>query len=316
MAEGIMAKLTAAEVRGLREPGKYSDGDGLLLHVISTTRRGWFFRYQRNGKERMMALGGADHITLAEARDRRDDARKLLTQGVDPLEHRRQRKVEAVPKTTFAEAAEQYIAAHEAGWRSAIHRAQWKSTLATYAYPIIGQLAVSEVDTDHVLEVLDPIWRGKPETASRIRGRIEQILSYAAVRGWRDRAALNPALWRGHLQLMLPARSKVQKVEHHAALDWREAPAFMRELHERDSFGARGLQFAILTATRSGEVRGARWDEMDVDDATWTIPAERMKGRRMHRVPLSKSALAVLREVGSSGMAATSCSSASNMAYR
>ena len=179
------------------------------------------------------------------------------------------------------------------GWRNPKHRQQWRNTLSTYAEPVIGNLPVGAVTTEQVLEVLNPIWRTRPETATRVRGRIEQVLSYSIARGWRD--GPNPAVWRGHLQLMLPAKGKVRAVEHHAALDWREAPAFMVELRARASFGARALEFLILTAVRSGEVRGATWDEFDLATRTWTIPAARMKAARPHRVPLSEPALGILR---------------------
>jgi integrase len=296
MAEGIVAmianKLTASEVRGLREPGKYNDGNGLVLHIVTPTRRAWVFRYMRKGKARTMTLGSPDTVSLAEARDRRDAARRLLAEGIDPLDQRHAADDAGI---TFATAAARYIAAHETGWRNPKHRQQWTNTIETYARPVVGALDVSEIATDHVLSVLEPIWREKPETASRLRGRLETILSYATARGWRS--GPNPAVWRGHLQLMLPAKTKVRKVEHHAALDWREAPAFVAKLCERDGMGVLAFRFAILTAVRSGEVRGAQWSEIDIERAVWTIPAERMKSGREHRVPLTESALAILREL-------------------
>jgi integrase len=299
MEEVIMAKLTATTVRALKTPGKYGDGDGLWLVVTTRERRTWFLRYGRRGQTREMSLGDAALVTLAEARERAQAARRLLAQGIDPIDHRRAESradsADGPPTPSFTEAAEAYIAAHEAGWRSPTHRKQWRNTLASYAAPVIGARPVRDVTTDHVLAVLQPIWTTKPETASRLRGRIEMVLSYATARGWRD--GPNPAVWRGHLQLMLPAPGKVRPVEHHAALDWREAPAFMAELRTRDSFGARALAFLILTASRSGEVRGARWEEIDMEAATWTIPARRMKDGRAHRVPLSPPARAILDEM-------------------
>ena len=196
---------------------------------------------------------------------------------------------------SFGTVAADYIAAHEAGWRNAKHREQWHSTIATYVDPIIGKLAINAVGTNDVLKVLQPIWTTKPETASRVRGRVETILSYATVRGWRE--GPDPAVWRGHLQLMLPATGKIHRVVHLAALDWREAPAFITELRQRDGFGTRALEFAILTAARSGEVRGARWSEIDLDCATWVLPASRMKAGKSHRVPLSRPALLILLEM-------------------
>ena len=269
-------------------------------------RAHWSLHYGQRGKVREMSLGSAAHVSLAEARDLAAEARKLLVQGIDPIERRREQQQAAATvklrATTFAEAVDAYIGAHEAGWKSRIHRKQWRSTLDTYAIPTLGPLAVTEVATEHVLGVLSSIWFAKPETASRVRGRIETVLSYAAARGWRDRNILNPAIWRGHLQLMLPPRRKVRAVQHHPALDWREAPAFMVELRRRDSFGARALEFAIVTVARSGEVRGALWNEIDFDEAVWTVPERRangtgMKGGRPHRVPLNKPALAILREM-------------------
>jgi integrase len=218
--------------------------------------------------------------------------------GVDPLDQREAERATATTAkakaTTFTEVAERYVRAHEPGWRNPKHRQQWRNTLATYVEPVIGRLPVGAVTTDHILEILEPVWTSKPETASRVRGRIEVILSYAIARGWRD--GPNPALWRGHLQTMLPAKGKVHRVEHHAALPWREAPDFMRRLRQQAGIGARALEFAILTGARSNEVRGATWDEIDEALAIWCIPAARMKkGDKPHKVPLSKPALAVLK---------------------
>ena len=290
-------KYTPADIRRLRAPGKYNDGQGLILHVITADRRNWILRYMRGGKERMMGLGSAGDVSLDEAREKAQAARKLLAMHVDPIDNRRAEQKAAQTQqtalTTFTAAASAYIAAHEAGWRNAKHAQQWQNTLATYAEPVIGAMPVTEIDANLVLRVLLPIWNTKPETASRVRSRIEMVLDYAVVRGWRS-AGANPAIWRGNLKLMLPAKTKVRAVKHHAAVDWREAPGFMAELRERDGMGARALQFAILTGVRSGEVRGMAWSEVDVDRATWTISAARMKGGRPHRVPLSRPALEIL----------------------
>jgi integrase len=191
--------------------------------------------------------------------------------------------------------AELYIAAHERGWRNPTHRAQWRATLNAYVHPTIGDLAVASIATDDVLRVLQPIWQAKPETASRVRGRIEAVLDYAAARGWRQ--GENPARWRGHLANLLPARAKVARVVHHAALPWQEIGAFMARLRQHRATAARALEFTVLTAARTGEVIGARWPEVGMDAAVWTVPAERMKGHRAHRVPLSAAALAVLRHM-------------------
>jgi integrase len=288
--------LTAKKVRGLTAPGKYSDGHGLILHVITTERRNWIYRYMRAGKDRSMGLGSAALVSLEEARQKAHEARKLLAEGVDPIDARQAAQAAAeaaqAARVSFAEAAAMFIAGHEAGWRNPKHRQQWRNTLDTYAAPVIGAIPVTDIDPNMVLRVLQPIWTTKPETASRVRSRIEQVLDYCTARGWRT--GTNPAIWRGNLKLMLPATAKVRAVKHHAALDWRLAPAFVAALRERDGMGALALEFAILTAARSGEVRGARWSEIDLDRAIWTLPAARMKGGREHRVPLTESALAIL----------------------
>ena len=284
------------KLRGLTAPGKYTDGRGLILHVVTAERRNWLLRYMRAGKERVMGLGSAAVVSLDEARERAQAARKLLAAGIDPIDARQAEQAaaqaEQAKRITFAEAATQYIAAHEAGWRNPKHRQQWRNTLTSYAEPILGAIPVGDIDANLVLRALAPIWHSKPETATRVRSRIELVLDYATARGWRT--GTNPAIWRGNLKLMLPARAKVRAVKHHAAVDWREAPGFMAALRERDGMGARALEFAILTAARSGEVREARWSEIDLTRALWTLPAARMKGGREHRVPLSDAALAVL----------------------
>jgi integrase len=288
-------KLTSMDVRRLGE-GKHGDGHGLILHVVTKDRRNLLFRYVLRGRERNMGLGSFPTVSLAEAREAHQAARKLLAQGIDPIDQRRGEqeaaKSEAAAKTTFADAARDYIAGQEAGWRNPKHAPQWRASMRNHVFPHIGTMAVGEIDPNAVLRVLHPIWFTKPETGSRIRSRIELILDYATVRGWRS--GPNPAIWRGNLKLALPAKTKVRAVEHYAALDWREAPAFMVKLREREGMGASALRFAILTAARSGEVRGATWDEIDLDRAIWTIPASRTKGGREHRVPLSQAAIDVL----------------------
>jgi integrase len=292
-------RLTATAVRTMRTPGKYGDGNGLWLVVTTPERRSWSLRYMLRGKSREMTLGSVEHLSLAEARDKATDARRLLAQGIDPLDARRDGRAALVAKpaqvTTFAEAANRYIAQNEAGWRNPKHRQQWRNTLTTYAFKEIGDMPVADVDTPAVLKVLTPIWTNLPETASRVRGRVEAVLDFARVQGWRDGS--NPAVWRGHLALALPAKAKVRKVEHHAALDWGEMPVFMAELRQRDGIGARALEFAILTAARSGELRRALWSEIDTKTALWTVPAARMKAGRQHRAPLSNAALTLLRGV-------------------
>ncbi|MGC2854151.1 tyrosine-type recombinase/integrase [Novispirillum sp. DQ9] len=290
-------KLTAKAVAALREPGRYADGNGLYLQVGKTGGKAWLLRYMLNGKAREMGLGALADVSLSEAREKASEARKLLSAGRDPLEARKEERqaaaLEAAKAISFKGAAEAYITAHRAGWRNAKHAAQWSATLETYAFPVIGELPVADVDTGLVLRVLEPIWTEKPETASRVRGRIEAVLDWARVRGYRD--GPNPALWRGHLAHLLPRRAKVRKVEHHAALPYAEIAAFMVALRQRDATAARGLEFAILTAARTGEVLGATWAEIDLEAAVWTVPADRMKAGREHRVPLSPRAAAILQ---------------------
>ena len=248
-----------------------------------------------DGRPRFMGLGPTHTFSLKEARERARLARQQVKDGIDPIEARNQdrqrRRLEAAKAVTFKEACERYVAAYEAGWTNAKHVAQWKSTLAS-AYPTIGNLPVNNIDTGLVLKVLEPIWNAKPETASRLRGRIERVLAWATTRGYR--VGDNPARWTGHLDELLPKRSKIRAVKHHPALPFDELPAFMAELRKREGISARGLEFTILTAARTGEVIGATWSEIDFATKTWTIPAQRMKAGKPHRVPLSDRAVAIL----------------------
>lgn len=289
-------KLTVREIEAIRDPGRHHTGDGLYLQVRASGARTWLFRYMRAGRAREMGLGSASTVKLADARLRANEARRLLAEGHDPIEHRRQidraQEQEQVKAKTFRQVADDLIKSKESGWRNAKHRYQWRATLETYAYPVFGDLPVAEVDTDLVLKALEPIWRSKTETASRLRGRIEAVLDYARVKGYRQ--GPNPALWRGHLSHLLPAPSDVQTIQHQPALPYAEMPAFMARLRERDGTSARALEFVILTAARTGEVLGARWREFDLADGVWTVPAERMKARREHRVPLSTVALDIV----------------------
>jgi integrase len=293
------AGLTALKVRTAR-PGRYGDGKGLYLLVRSSDARFWLFRYRRDGRMREMGLGSVADVSLAEAREKAASLHRTVKGGIDPLAEREARasaekaamQQAAVRAITFADVADRYIAAHEASWRNAKHRQQWRNTLDTYAAPLLGSLPVASVDTAVVMQVLEPIWRDKTETASRLRGRIESVLDYARARGWRR--GENPARWRGHLDNLLPARGKVAKVEHHAALPWREIGAFMAALVQQEGVAALALRFAILTAARTEEAIGAAWGEIDLAGAVWTVPAARMKASREHRVPLSDAAQAVL----------------------
>jgi len=284
-------KLSARKVE-TAGPGKYGDGGGLWLVVRNNGSRAWVFRYSRLERERMMGLGPLDRVSLADARLLARDARRLLAEGKDPINERRAKKSRA---PTFREAAAAFIAAHEAAWRNSKHRQQWRNTLNTYAASVIGDLPVDEVRTADVLRVLEPIWRTKVETASRLRGRIEKVLDWAAVQGFRSRE--NPARWRGHLDSLLPAPSKVKRVQHHAAMPWQEVPGFILKLREQSGVVARALEFAILVAGRSGEIRLATWDEIDLEAGTWVIPESRMKMGREHRVPLPEPALELLRSL-------------------
>ena len=292
----ITNRLNAAKLRTLTRPGSYPDGNGLYLQVRSAERRTWLFRYQLNGKAHLMGLGTFADVPLAEARNAAASARALARQGQDPIAQRRAVRSAKAAKSaglTFAEVAEKFIAAKQGGWRNATHRTQWRNTLNTYVMPIIGTMPVAQITTADVTRVLEPIWSKVPETASRVRGRIEAVIDYSTTMQWRT--GENPARWRGHLANVLPPRAKVRRIEHHAALPWREVGAFMEELAGQDGTAALALRFAILTAARTGEVIRARWREMDQTTATWRVPADRMKSGREHRVPLSDAALDVLR---------------------
>jgi integrase len=290
-------RLSVLKVERVNKPGMYADGGGLYLRVTTEGAKNWVLRYMLDRRPRWMGLGPLALYGLQEARARALDARRKRHDGVDPIEARRaeraQQRLDAAKALTFKECAESYIASHRAGWRNDKHKYQWSATLSTYAYPAIGTLPVQAVDTALVLKVLEPIWTVKPETAGRVRQRIESILDVAKVRGYRD--GENPARWRGHLDKLLPARSKVRAVEHHAALPYAQLPALLASLREREAVSARALEFLILTAGRTGEVIGARCGEIDLLDKIWTVPAARMKTHRDHRVPLSARAVAILQ---------------------
>jgi integrase len=292
-------KLSAVEVMKAKGPAVLHDGGGLYLRVSATGAKSWVFRFQLDGKRRDMGLGPYPDISLAEARGRATEHRKQRHDGIDPLDakaaQRHAQRLSAAKGRTFREVAEEFIGRNEAGWRNAKHRQQWRNTLATYAYPKLGELPVAAIDTGLVVHVLDSIWAEKPETASRVRGRIEALLDAATVRGYRE--GPNPAQWKGNLAHVLPARAKVRKVAHHAALPFDEMPAFLTALRSREGMAARALEFAILTVARTGEVLGARWGEIDLAARIWTVPAERMKAGREHRVPLSDAVVAVLEKV-------------------
>lgn len=295
--------LTAVTVKNAK-PGRHADGAGLHLLVKDSGARSWVFRFMLNGKTRDVGLGpaaGADAISLAAARDKAAALRLTVKSGVDPLAERERQAAEALAAVqaakiagiTFKQVAEDYIAANEEGWRNEKHRQQWRSTLATYVYPSIGDLPVAEVATAHVLQILEPIWKNKAETASRVRGRMETILDAARARGYRE--GENPARWRGHIAQILPARSRLTR-GHHKALPYDSVPEFVGKLRAREAVAALTLEFLILTAARTGEVIGAKWTEVDLDKAIWTVPAARMKAGKEHRVPLSGRAVEILKE--------------------
>jgi integrase len=294
-------RLKAVEVTRTRKPGLHPDGGGLYLQVSDGGSKSWLFRFMLAGRARAMGLGSLNTISLAEARDEATRCRKFLREKIDPIEARNtsrgQAALEAAKSITFEQCARAYVEAHRAGWKNVKHAQQWENTLNTYAYPVFGSLPVAGVDTALVMRCLEPIWKKRPETASRLRGRVESVLDWASVRGYR--AGDNPARWRGHLATLLPARAKVQRVEQHAALPYAEISAFVAELRRQPGVAARALEFTILTATRTGEVLGAKWAEINLDERMWTIPASRMKVGVEHRVPLCDRAIELLGELGS-----------------
>ena len=294
----VAKELGALAIKQIEAPGVHIVGGvpGLMLQLTPGTGRSWLLRVVIAGKRREMGLGSYPGVSLAQARVKASEAREMIRQGADPIECQRialnTLRASVAATLTFDQCADSYISAHEAGWKNAKHGQQWSNTLAQHASPVMGSLLVRDVGLPHVLAVLEPIWRTKTETASRLRGRIELVLDWAAARGYRD--GLNPARWRGHLDKLLPKPGKVSKVAHHPALLAADMAAFMVRLRAAEGMGARALEFVILTAARSGEVRGARWSEIDRTEKTWLIPADRMKAGKEHRVPLSEAALALL----------------------
>lgn len=292
-------KLTPLKVAAQDKPGLYADGLGLYLQVAKGGTKTWIFRYMLAGKARKMGLGSVHTVSLKLARERAGEARLKLLEADDPIELRKEVRLEKLAASaealTFEEAAKRYIAANRSGWKNVKHAGQWDATLKAYAFPHFGKQSVARVDVGMVLAALEPIWTEKPETASRVRGRIESILDWATARKLRH--GENPARWKGHLDKLLPARSKVQKVKHHPALPYREIGGFMEKLRAMDGVSPRALEFAILTATRTGETVNARRAEVDFTAKMWTIPGERMKAGKEHRVPLSDRALEILEEL-------------------
>lgn len=293
-------RLTASAVANLKAKGLHPDGGGLYVRVTGNATKSWIFRYTSAGSTRDMGLGAYPTVTLARARELAIECRRQRQDGRDPIEARASKRaaasLEGLRATTFKACAEQLISSHEIGWRNTKHRQEWRRTLATYVYPSFGNVPVGNVTTEHILSALQPIWSTKTETASRLRGRIEAVLAFA--KASRMRIGENPAQWRGHLAQILPARARVKDVRHHPAIPHRELPDFIRRLRQSRSFiAARALEFLILTAARTGETQGARWDEVDFEQRMWTVPGERMKARQTHRVPLTDRAISILKEL-------------------
>ena len=288
-------KLTARAAETISKPGRHGDGGGLYLSVSADGRRRWVFLYTWRGKLREAGLGSASKggVTLKAARDKAAEGRAFVKAAVDPIAEWNRPEAEAVP--TFAKMADDYVDAQKGGWRNEKHRAQWTMTLTSYC-EAIRNTPVDEIDTEAVLSVLKPLWARAPETASRLRGRIEAVLDAAKAKGHVGRNEANPARWRGHLDKLLPKRSKLTR-GHHAAMPYKDVPKFIGELVLREATAARGLEFCILTATRTSEALQARWSEFDLDDKLWILPAERTKAGREHRVPLSDRAMTILREM-------------------
>jgi integrase len=293
----VKLKLLSSRMVDTAKPGKYADGGGLYLIVLPSGSRKWVFRYTRNGRAREMGVGGsvgASGANLGSAREQAESARAKIAKGLDPLDVRAREKAEATGGRTFAELAREVRESLSAGFRNEKHRAQWKMTLEVYAAPLAA-MRVDEIQTDDVLACLKPIWTTKPETASRVRGRIEKVLDAAKAK--KLRADENPARWRGHLDHLLPKPGKLTR-GHHPAMSYKDVPGFVAELRQRSGVAALALEFAILTGGRSGEAMGARWAEIDLDAKVWTVPGSRMKAGRVHRVPLSGRALEIVKVLG------------------
>jgi integrase len=296
MASRAINRLTSLDVRRATKRGLHPDGNGLYLQIARNGSRSWVLRYRLGRARRYLGLGALHSTSLSQARELAAAARRQLLAGEDPVAARQAKqaalRLADAKAMTFSQAAAAYIEAHRPGWRNADHANQWRNSLATHAFPIIGALPVAAIDTTLVMQVLDPIWVTKTETAGRVRGRIESILDWAAARGYRT--GDNPARWRGHLDHLLPDRAKVAKVEHLPALPYADLPDFLAALRQRDGIPARALEFTILTAARPGEVLLADWSEIDFAARLWAVPGTRMKAGRDHRVPLSDAALALL----------------------
>ena len=294
MAQAVK-KLSARAVATITEPGRHSDGEGLYLNVTPAGARSWLFMWKKAGKRREMGIGSAGSVSLARAREIAGECRAQVAAGIDPIEARDAAAEIKPRKPTFGEIADKFLAAKESEWRNPKHRAQWRMTLETYAASLWPK-PVDEIDTEAVVAVLTPLWQTKAETASRLRGRIENVLDAARAKGHIPSNEANPARLRGHLAHLLPKRNKLTR-GHHAAMAYDDVPAFVARLRKREALAALALEFCILTAARSGEALGARWSEIDLAAKVWTVPADRMKAAREHRIPLSDRALAILQKL-------------------
>jgi integrase len=293
-----IGKLSAVAVSKKKAPGLYGDGDGLSLQIAKGGSKSWIYRFMLNGKARSMGLGSANTYSLSEAREMASECRKLTSAGIDPIEERGKGRalaaLEAAKAITFQDAAEKYLEIHKIGWRSPKHAEQWSATLKTYAYPLIGFVSVQTIDVALVMRIIEPIWATKTETASRVRGRIENVLDWATAHGYRT--GDNPARWRGHMDKMLPERTKVRKVQHYPALPYTEIGEFMAELKKQGGTASKALEFLILTVCRTNEAVKSVPGEFNLEDNVWTIPGDRMKAGRDHRIPLSAPAKAIVEE--------------------
>lgn len=299
----VAKELSALAVSRLKAQRRHAVGGAAGLHLrITGTARTWLLRVNVGSKRRDIGLGHYPSISLADARAAAHRVREQVRVGIDPSAERAAARsalaTQQASQRTFSQCCDGFLRSKAAEWRNAKHAAQWASTLKTYAYPVVGTMFVGDIGLPQVRQILDPIWDTKTETASRLRGRIEAVLDYAAVQGYRS--GDNPARWKGHLDKLLPAPGKIAKIQHHPAMPAHEVAEFMRSLRESSALGAHALRFLILTAARSGEVRGAKWEEIDKENQVWIIPEERMKAHREHRVPLTKQALEALPLQGTS----------------
>lgn len=297
---GKIHKLSALAVSKANTPGtRLSDGGNLYLRVSMSGTKSWSFMYAvggsraQRGRQREIGLGPVHTVTLAEARAKATELRKMLVDGKDPMAAKLQDRLDKARTITFAQAADSYITTHKAGWKKAKHAEQWLQSMEAHVFPVMGRFSVASIDTELVLKCLQPIWEEKTETAGRVRGRIERILDWCAVQKYRS--GENPARWKGHLEHSLAAPGKLKNVKHFAALPYQSVGAFVQDLRQREGVSARMLELIILTAVRSGEARGAVWEEFDLDNAVWTIPAARMKAAKDHRIPLSRQALDLMK---------------------